>query len=64
MDPETTCVDCTMPLNDKTKCACDETKCVHCCACGEGCSCDCKAKSAAANGDTDEEEEGEDETLE
>ncbi|MDO8513219.1 MAG: hypothetical protein Q7S37_01845 [bacterium] len=54
--------DCGMPLNDKTRCTCDSTKCIHCCECPAECECDCKSKAEAddeANDDSEEEKETE-----
>ena len=34
---------CGMPLNDKTRCACNKNKCCKCCECGKDCkNCNCK----------------------
>lgn len=38
------CKKCSMPTDEKTKCACQPDLCFHCCDCDEACSCGCKKK--------------------
>jgi len=39
-----TCLKCHMPLDDDTKCECNESICKYCCECDEGCTCGCHDK--------------------
>lgn len=49
MEDEKTC-QCGMPLDEKSKCKCNEDVCIYCCECPEDCQCDCVKKQ-----DKDEE---------
>ena len=42
-----------MPIDEKTKCECDQERCIHCCECDSGCSCDCGGKSEKAQEEQD-----------
>lgn len=48
MEEEKTC-ECGMPLDETSKCKCDEKICVHCCECPEDCKCNCAAKKDVAD---------------
>ncbi len=63
------CVECGMPIDEKTKCQCSEDgteKCVHCCECEEGCECNCreKAQEMLESEENGSDEVKEDETVE
>ncbi|MFA6027874.1 MAG: hypothetical protein WC752_03030 [Patescibacteria group bacterium] len=36
------CQKCGIPLDEETKCSCEETTCSTCCSCEEKCDCGCK----------------------
>ncbi|MFA6422585.1 MAG: hypothetical protein WCV92_04245 [Candidatus Buchananbacteria bacterium] len=38
------CVQCAMPIDETTKCTCEESICHHCCSCESGCECGCSKK--------------------
>jgi hypothetical protein len=63
MEEDEKCIECGMPVDEKTKCMCvpageesdedkqdKDVKCVHCCNCAEQCPNNCKAKSQDLQG--------------
>jgi len=38
------CSECSAPMEDQEKCACNPALCLHCCKCDESCGCKCKEK--------------------